>query len=224
MADVQKVLQHPVLVIRHDAAGIARETGISTSEKRLADLVKRLTAQAASRQLCEAHGVQALQNGVRATDGGTAPHRAEQAPRPPTQPPAHGPLPIAADGVCVRDGDGDVTIEEAQPLPTVAAEQGQQQQGQQQQGQQQQGQQQQGQQQQGQQQQGQQQQGQQQQQHEQGAAPATTKYSDEFLATCRGKRGLAPEVKKQYRAYKSRQSSANNYAKHKRAREEDEDD
>ena len=59
MADVQKVLQHPLLVLRHDAAGIARETGILTSEKRLAAFVARLTAQAASRQLCEGHGVQA---------------------------------------------------------------------------------------------------------------------------------------------------------------------
>jgi len=45
-ADVAKVLLHPLLIVRGDAAGIARETGVLTSEKRLADFLARLTAQA----------------------------------------------------------------------------------------------------------------------------------------------------------------------------------
>lgn len=44
-ADVAKVLLHPLLIVRGDAAGIARETGVLTSEKRLADFLARLTAQ-----------------------------------------------------------------------------------------------------------------------------------------------------------------------------------
>ena len=160
-ADIEKVLSHPLLVLRHDAAGIARETGVMTSEKRLAAFIARLTAQAATRQLLEAHGAPALTGRLRVTDGGVAPRATE---RPRALPTARvvavvGAPPLAADAVWLRGcaGETDVTIQEATPLPEVspamraaqaAAEQGgqgQQQQGQQwrQQGQQQQGQQQQ---------------------------------------------------------------------------------
>ena len=141
-ADVRKVLQHPLLVVRHDAAALARETGILTSEKSLAAFKERMIAQAAARQVLQAHGEMALRGRLRVTDGGVAPNGREPAPQPPaTRLTLAGPLPVAADAM---RGGGNVTLAAAPPLPTVtpamraAQQQGQQQQGQQQQGQQQQ--------------------------------------------------------------------------------------
>ena len=116
-ADVAKVLEHPLLIVRHDAAGIARETGVLTSEKRLAAFLARLTAQAASRQLLDAHGVEALRHRLRVTDGGLAPSAVARPPLLPVVPEAFttGPLPLAADAVR-SDGAGDVVIEDPPPL------------------------------------------------------------------------------------------------------------
>ena len=122
-ADVAKVLQHPLLIVRGDAAGIARETGVMTSEKRLADFLARLTAQAASQQLLHAHGVQALQSRLRAPDGGVAPATVGLPPQlPPSRTAAAGPLPLAADAVRAGGGDGDVVIEEAPLLQPLNAD------------------------------------------------------------------------------------------------------
>lgn len=94
-----------------------------TSEKRLAAFIARLTAQAATRQLLEAHGAPALTGRLRVTDGGVAPRATE---RPRALPTARvvavvGALPLAADTVRLR-GRGDetgVTIQEATLLPQV---------------------------------------------------------------------------------------------------------
>mmetsp|Transcript_46292 Transcript_46292/g.92403 ORF Transcript_46292/g.92403 Transcript_46292/m.92403 type:complete len:213 (-) Transcript_46292:425-1063(-) len=116
-ADMRKVLQHPLLVVRHDAAALARETGVLTSDKALAAFKERMIAKAASRQVLHAHGEAALRGGLHVTDGGTAPNAVEGAPRPPVaQLPPTGPLPVAADAM---RGGGNVTIAVAPPLPTV---------------------------------------------------------------------------------------------------------
>jgi len=94
--------------VRGDAAGIARETGVLTSEKRLHAFLARLTSQAASRQLLDAHGVLALQGRLRVTDGGAAPRELARPPLPPVAEAAEGagPLPLAPDGqVVVDEGD-----------------------------------------------------------------------------------------------------------------------
>ena len=56
--DVALVLRHPLLVVRGDAAGIARKTGIVTSDAKLKELAAHVTERAVARQLLQAHGEQ----------------------------------------------------------------------------------------------------------------------------------------------------------------------
>ena len=113
--EIQRVLQHPNLLLQNDVAGIARATGVLTTERKLAELVARVTKQAVVRQVLEAHGVQALRERVRVTDGGTAPCHLELpapltlATRADTR---GGPLPLAVTAM--------VAIEQPAPLPVAA--------------------------------------------------------------------------------------------------------
>ena len=112
-AELNRVLAHPQLVARGDAAGIARETGIVTSVKRLQKLAARIASVARARALLEAHGVQNLQNRVRATDGGLAPMDVVDAPQleqPPERDDAAGPLPV--DHVRLPAEEAEAVIEE----------------------------------------------------------------------------------------------------------------
>ena len=117
--ELRRVLAHPQLVARADAAGIARVTGVLTSEKRLRELAERLKQTETVRMLLRAHGVQNLQNRVRATDGGLAP----SAPVDPAAAPARdasaeaGPLPL--DTVRLPPVQAAATIEQPPPLLVV---------------------------------------------------------------------------------------------------------
>ena len=72
-ADVSAVLQEPQLVLRGDAAGIARATGVRTSESRLKAFAEKIFVYARAQQLLKAHGAQNLQGRLRTTtDGGGA--------------------------------------------------------------------------------------------------------------------------------------------------------
>ena len=98
-AELDKVLAHPLLVVRGDAAGIAREMGVITSGKRLQKLAARVASEARARALLEAHGIKNLQGRNRVTDGGRAPMEVEDAPAAPPLPTgrtadAAGPLPV----------------------------------------------------------------------------------------------------------------------------------
>ena len=73
------MLAHPQMVARGDAAGIARETGLITSARRLQKLALQLVNAARARELLAAHGVKNLQHRVRSTDGGRAPMEAVDA-------------------------------------------------------------------------------------------------------------------------------------------------
>ena len=97
-AELDKVLAHPLLVARGDAAGIARETGIITSAKRLQKLAAGAASWARARALLEAHGVQNLQNRVR-----TAGH----APMEVEDPPALAPLPASR----AQDAGGPLPVD-----------------------------------------------------------------------------------------------------------------
>ena len=90
--------EHPLLVARGDAAGIARETGIITSAKRLQKLAAGAASWARARALLEAHGVQNLQNRVR-----TAGH----APMEVEDPPALAPLPAGR----AQDAGGPLPVD-----------------------------------------------------------------------------------------------------------------
>ena len=76
-AEVQKVLAHPLLVVRGDAAGIARATGIVTTTKRLQQLARRIAVETRARQLLSLHGERALQARVRGINTRPAHLRAE---------------------------------------------------------------------------------------------------------------------------------------------------
>jgi hypothetical protein len=118
-AELRKVLAEPQLVARGDAAGIARTTGVVTSEKRLRQLAAKIKSVAAARALLAAHGVQNLQNRVRNTDGGRAPTADVGAVAATLLEgracDAAGPLPV--DTVRMPLGYAQVQIESPPPLP-----------------------------------------------------------------------------------------------------------
>ena len=112
-AEVQKVLAYPLLVVRGDAAGIARATGIVTTTKRLQQLARRIAVETRARQLLSLHGERALQARVRVTDGGRAPRQVADPPslRPAPPDAPNGPLPF--DQVRLPAEERGATIEEA---------------------------------------------------------------------------------------------------------------
>lgn len=124
-----KVLKHPTLLARGDAAGIARATGITTSDRILKALAAELVVEARTRQLLEAHGVLNLAQRTR---------RTAEAPRAVRPPPAtlapveeeeeerdaqgaRGPLPIAADVVRLHGADAADVVATEGPLPVEVA-------------------------------------------------------------------------------------------------------
>lgn len=122
-AERKKVLKHPLLLAHGDAAGIARKTGIITSDKILKALAAEMAVEARTRQLLEAHGVQNLGQRLRRTA------QAERAMRaPPGAPPVPrmaelGPLPMDSDVVRPQGGavSGGVVAMDAE-LPPVEEE------------------------------------------------------------------------------------------------------
>jgi hypothetical protein len=124
-----KVLKHPTLLARGDAAGIARATGITTSDRILKALAAELVVEARTRQLLEAHGVlnlaqrtrrtAAAPGAVRPPPAGLAPVVVEEEERGAQG--ARGPLPLAADVVRLPGaGAADVVATEG-PLPAEVA-------------------------------------------------------------------------------------------------------
>ena len=119
-----KVLKHPTLLARGDAAGIARATGITTSDRILKALAAELVVEARTRQLLEAHGVQNLAQRTRRTAAAPCDVRPPPAALAPEEEEetqderaAPGTLPIAADVVRLHGADAaDVVTTEA-PLP-----------------------------------------------------------------------------------------------------------
>ena len=119
-----KVLKHPTLLARGDAAGIARATGITTSDRILKALAAELVVEARTRQLLEAHGVQNLAQRTRRTAAAPCDVRPPPAALAPVEEEetrderaSPGPLPIAADVVRLHGADAaDVVTTEA-PLP-----------------------------------------------------------------------------------------------------------
>ena len=111
--EVQKVFAYPLLVVRGDAAGIARATGIVTTTKRLQQLARRIAVETRARQLLSLHGERALQARVRGTDGGRAPRQVADPPslRPAPPDAPNGPLPL--DHVRLLAEERGATIEEA---------------------------------------------------------------------------------------------------------------
>ena len=125
-----KVLKHPTLLARGDAAGIARATGIMTSDRILKALAAELAVEARTRQLLEAHGVQNLAQRMRRT--AEAPRDVRPPPRALAlvvieeegeAPAAPGPLPLAADFVRLPAAEVAAVVATEAPLPAeVAAE------------------------------------------------------------------------------------------------------
>ena len=71
-ADARKVLRHPQLVVDGDWAQLFELTGVRTDARRLEELRTRITEQALTNAALDAHGVQALLDRLRRTDGGNA--------------------------------------------------------------------------------------------------------------------------------------------------------
>ena len=104
-AERKKVLKHPLLLAHGDAAGIARKTGIITSDKILKALAAEMAVEARTRQLHKARGVHCAEPGPavaahgtgRTSDEGTAKGAASA---------AHGKARATANGLRRRAAAG----------------------------------------------------------------------------------------------------------------------
>ena len=77
--DIVKVLAHPDLIAKGDAAGIFRLTGVLTNKKRLEELTSRCVKRVLCQKLLDSHGCKTLEMRLRQNDGGLAPTAIEKA-------------------------------------------------------------------------------------------------------------------------------------------------